>query len=104
MTVDDNQNLDDVDDDQTVVIDGVHENEDMSDFEAPYCLQNIETPEPKPELKKSNESEMPKMWKGNYFPTHLFKNSHAVVVDSIPKYIDGFRKYLVQTNNYVKDV
>ena len=34
---------------------------------------------------------------------HLFENSHAVVVDSIPKYIDGFKKYLVRTNNYVKD-
>ena len=46
---------------------------------------------------------MPKIWRGNYFPTHLFENIHAVVVDSIPKYIDGFKKYLVQTNNYVKD-
>ena len=58
------ENLDDVDDDQPVVIDGVHENDDdMSDFEAPYCTQNTETPEPKlePELKKSNESEMPKI-------------------------------------------
>ena len=100
------ENLDDVDDDQAVVIDGVHENgDDMLDFEVPYCLQNIETPEPKPEpeLKKSNESEMPKIGRGSYCPTHLFEDSHAVVVDSIPKYIDGFKKYLVQTNNYVKD-
>ena len=104
--VDDNQNLDDVDDDQPVVIDGVHENDDdMSDFEAPYCLKYIETPEPKPEpeFKKSNEPERPKIERGNYFPTHLFQNSHAVVVDSIPKYIDGFKKYLVHTNNYVKE-
>ena len=102
--VDDNQNLDDVDDDQPVVLDGVHENDDdMSDFEALYCLQNIETPEPEPELKKSNEAEMPKIGRGNYFPTHLFENTHAVVVDGIPKYTDGFKKYLVQTNNYVKD-
>ena len=34
----DNQNPDDVHDDQPVVIDDVHENDDdMSDFEVPYC-------------------------------------------------------------------
>ena len=32
------EELDDVDDDQPVAIDGVHENDDdISDFEAPYC-------------------------------------------------------------------
>ena len=92
--VDDNQNPDDV---QPVVIDDVPENDDdMSDFEVPYCPQIIKTPESEPELNKSNESEMPKIGRGNYFPTHLFENTHAAVVDSIPKYIDGFKKYLVQ--------
>ena len=62
--------VDDVDDDQPVIIDGVHENDDdMSHFEVPYCPLNIETPEP--ELKKSNESEMPKIGRGNYFPTFI---------------------------------
>ena len=46
---------------------------------------------------------MPKIGGGNYFPTHLFENTHAVVVGIIPKYIDGFKKYLEQTNNYVND-
>ena len=45
----------------------------------------------------------PKLEEGNYFPTHLFENEHAQVVDHIPKYIDGFKKYLIETNNYVKD-
>ena len=71
--VDDNQNLDDVD----VVIDGVHESDDdMLDFEVPDCPRNIETPEPKPEpeLKKSNESEMPKIGRELFPNTFIQKH------------------------------
>ena len=87
---------DDLDDDQHVPIDRVHEDDDL---ELPYCSRNIKTPEP----EKSEESEIPKIGRGNYFPTYLFENTHAQVVDEIPKYIECFQKYLVQTNNYIKD-
>ena len=83
-----------------VVIDGVHENED-DDFETPYCPRNLRTLEH--QHKNSEDGKIPKIGRGNYFPSHLFKNEHAEVVEHIPKYIDGFKKYLIETNNYVKD-
>ena len=89
-----------VEDENIVVIDGVHEDED-DDLETPYCPRNLRTPEH--QHKNSEDGEIPKIGRGNYFPTHLFKNEHAQVVEHIPKYIDGFKKYLIETNNYVKD-
>ena len=89
-----------VEDENIVVIDGVHEDED-DDFKTPYCPRNLKTPEH--QHKNSENGEIPKIGRGNYFPTHLFKNEHAQVADHIPKYIDGFKKYLIETNNYVKD-
>ena len=79
---------------------GVHEDED-DDFETPYCPRNLRTLEH--QHKNSENGEIPKIGRGNYFPTHLFENDHAQVVEHIPKYIDGFKKYLIETNNNVKD-
>ena len=89
-----------VEDENIVVIDGVHEDED-NDFKTPYCPRNLRTLEH--QHKNSEDGEIPKIGRGNYFPTHLFENEHAEVVEHIPKYIDGFKKYLIETNNYVKD-
>ena len=89
-----------VEDENIVVIDGVHEDED-DDFKTPYCPRNLRTPEH--QHKNSEDGKIPKIGRGNYFPTHLFENEHVEVVEHIPKYIDGFKKYLIETNNYVKD-
>ena len=89
-----------VEDENIVVIDGVHEDED-DDFKTPYCPRNLRTPEH--QHKNSEDGKIPKIGRGNYFPTHLFENEHIEVVEHIPKYIDGFKKYLIETNNYVKD-
>ena len=82
-----------VEDENIVVIDGVHEDED-DDFETPYCPRNLRILEHK--HKNSENGEIPKIGRGNYFPTHLFENEHAQVVEHIPKYIDGFKKYLIE--------
>ena len=87
-----------VEDENIVVIDGVHEDED-EDFKTPYCPRNLRTPEH--QHKNSEDGKIPKIGRGNYFPTHLFKNEHAAVVEHIPKYIDGFKKYLIERNKYV---
>ena len=89
-----------VEDENIVVIDGVHEDED-DDFETPCCPRNLRTLEH--QHKNSEDGKIPKIGRGNYFPTHLFENEHAAVEEHIPKYIDGFKKYLIETNNYVKD-
>ena len=88
-----------VEDENIVGIDGVHEDED-DDFKTPYCPRNLRTLE---HHKNSEDGKIPKIGSRNYFPTHLFENEHAEVVEHIPKYIDGFKKYLIETNNYVKD-
>ena len=63
-----------LEDENIVVIDGVHEDED-DDFETPYCPRNLTTPEH--QHKNSENGEIPKIGRGNYFPTHLFENEHA---------------------------
>ena len=90
-----------VEDENIVVIDGVHEDVD-DDFETPYWPRNLRTLEH--QRKNSEDRKVPKIGRGNYFPSNVFKNEHAEVVQHTPKYIDGFKKYLIETNNYVKDM
>ena len=60
-----------VEDENIVVIDGVHEDED-DDFETPYCPRNLGTLEH--QHINSEDGKIPRIGRGNYFPTHLFKN------------------------------
>ena len=61
-----------VEDENIVVIDGVHEDED-DDFKTPYCPRNLRTLEH--QHKNSEDGKIPKIGRGNYFPTHLLKMS-----------------------------
>ena len=51
------------------------------------------------ELNEELEPPVPLIKSGKPFPTHLFDDLQPIEVNSIPKYIDGFKKYIVTTSD-----
>ena len=101
-----------IDDDQEVIV--LYEDEDYYDVippsnkKSPEGNNNDEPEAPSrittPEKVDEDDTDMPKIGRGNYFPTQMFEDLTPEEVPHIPKHIDGFVFYKVKTdyNNWTK--